>query len=90
MPQSPSATRWFGATPTAWPRATTFVTADPVVSAAKLEARARPATLSIVISPLKRLIPSTSVTANEAAPASVRAEALDESAPVRTTEPSAG
>ena len=57
------------------------------MSAVKLGARARPATLSIVISPLKRLTPSTSVTAYDAAPASVAAETLDESAPVLAIEP---
>jgi hypothetical protein len=66
------------------------VTPEPVVSAAELEVVARPATLSIVISPLKSEMPRTSVTAYEAAPASVLADALEERAPVRAIEPSAG
>jgi hypothetical protein len=64
-----------------------FVTADPTASDTVEDAFARAATLSAVISPLKRETPRTSLT-----PCAVvaSAKALDESPPVLTADASAG
>ena len=63
---------------------------EPVASAPVAVALARAATLSAVTSPLKSVTPRTSLTAWAPAVPVAREETLDESAPVRTSEPSAG
>jgi hypothetical protein len=66
------------------------VTLDPAASAPVAEAFALAATLSAVSSPLKSVTPRTSLTACAPAAPVAREETLEESAPVRTSEPSAG
>jgi hypothetical protein len=66
------------------------MTPAPFASASAPDAWARAATVSAVISPLKRETASTSDTACATALPDGRANALDERAPVRTAEPSAG
>ena len=82
--------RRFGVAATGVPETTRLVTREPAASAPAAEALARPATLSAVTSPLKSVIPSTSLTACAPTAPVSRDATLDESAPVRTSEPSAG